>query len=67
MDAIHMNWLVLNGAVVVNGFGQAQWDEAARLRVQELFPDRDMHVVDIRELWYWGGGVHCVTNDQPAG
>jgi len=23
-------------------------------------------VVEILELWFWGGGVHCVTNDQPA-
>ena len=25
-----------------------------------------MHIVDIREVWWWGGGVHCVTNDRPA-
>lgn len=21
--------------------------------------------MDIREVWWWGGGVHCVTNDRP--
>ncbi len=67
MSAVYMNWLVLNGAVLMTGFAQPAWDEAARQRVQEFFPERDVHIVDTRELWYWGGGVHCVTNDQPAG
>ncbi|MAE72397.1 MAG: hypothetical protein CME06_18245 [Gemmatimonadetes bacterium] len=51
----------------MTGFAEPAWDEAARQRVEELFPDRDGHIVDTRELWYWGGGIHCVTNDQPAG
>jgi agmatine deiminase len=65
MSAVYMNWLVLNDAVLMTGFAQPAWDEAARQRVQEFFPDRDVQLVDTRELWYWGGGVHCVTNDQP--
>ena len=35
-------------------------------KLQALFPDRDIVLTDTRELWYNGGAVHCVTNDQPS-
>ncbi len=65
MSANYVNWLVANGVVVIPGFAVTQWDDAARQAVQGYFPGRDVHVVDTREVWYWGGSVHCVTNDQP--
>lgn len=65
MDANYINWLVANGAVVTTGFGNAGWDAAAAAEIAAFFPDRDVHVVPTLELWYWGGGVHCVTNDLP--
>ena len=67
MSASYMNWLVANGVVVVTGFDAPEWDEAARAAIAGFFPGRAAAVVDTRELWYNGGGVHCVTNDQPAG
>ena len=66
MPAIYMNWLVANGVVIMTGFGVPAWDSAAKSTVEGFFPGRDVHVVETLELWYWGGGVHCVTNDQPA-
>jgi len=66
MAANYTNWLVANGVVVVNGFAHTQWDAAAKAEVEGFFPDHDVVVLDTRELWYNGGGVHCVTNDQPA-
>ena len=30
------------------------------------FPGRDVHFIDTAALWDNGGGVHCVTNDEPA-
>ncbi len=65
LAAIYVNWLVVNGAVITTGFGVQQWDDAAQARIEEFFPGRDVHVVETLELWRWGGGVHCVTNDQP--
>jgi len=67
MAANYMNWLVTDGLVIVCGFDTPAWDNAAADTIQSFFPDRDVIVVDVRELWYWGGGVHCVTNDQPVG
>lgn len=66
MAAIYINWLVANGVVIMNGFGVPAWDNAAKTTVEGFFPGRDVFVVETLELWYWGGGVHCVTNDQPA-
>jgi agmatine deiminase len=66
MDANYINWLVTNDAVLTTGFGNTAWDAAAQAEIQSFFPGRDVHVVETLELWYWGGGVHCVTNDLPA-
>ena len=65
MDANYMNWYVANGVVIVCGFNHPTWDEAARSQIATWFPDRVAVVTDTREIWSWGGGVHCVTNDQP--
>ncbi len=66
LAAIYVNWLVVNGAVLTTGFGVPEWDNAAKARIEEFFPGRDVYVVETLELWRWGGGIHCVTNDQPA-
>lgn len=66
MSAIYVNWLVANGVVLVPGFNDAFLDNAAKQAVEGYFPNRDVHIIDTRELWYWGGSIHCVTNDQPA-
>lgn len=66
MSANYINWLVANGVVVAPGFGNPAWDAQAQAAIESFFPGRAVHVVECLEIWYWGGGVHCVTNDQPA-
>jgi agmatine deiminase len=65
MPAIYVNWLVANDVVVMTGFGETDWDNAAKETVESYFPGRDVVVIETLDLWYSGGGVHCVTNDQP--
>ena len=65
MAANYLNYLVANGVVVASSFGNATFDNAAKAQLQKLFPDRKVVLTDVRELWYNGGGIHCVTNDQP--
>ncbi len=65
-NAKYLNWLVGNGFVIAGGFGDRHLDAAARERIQDYFPGRDVYVIEILESWYDGGGVHCHTNDQPA-
>jgi hypothetical protein len=57
--------LVANGVVIASSYGNARFDNAAKAQLQQLFPTRDIVMTDTRELWYNGGAVHCVTNDQP--
>lgn len=61
-----MNWLVGNGFVLTGTSGDAAADARAAADLNRYFPARDVHFVDLGPLWDNGGGVHCVTNDQPA-
>jgi agmatine deiminase len=66
MSAVYVNWLVLDEVVVATGFGEPAWDLDARAFIEGVFPGREVLMVETRDLWYFGGGVHCVTNDQPG-
>tara|TARA_B100000676_G_scaffold312808_1_gene389061 strand:- start:1558 stop:2622 length:1065 start_codon:yes stop_codon:yes gene_type:complete len=65
-DTNYMNWLVGNGFVITVGFDNPETDAAAKARIEEYFPGRDVYVVEMLSSWASGGGVHCHTNDQPA-
>ena len=65
LPANYTNYLVANGVVIASSYGNAQFDRNAQSALQRMFPDRDIIMTDTRELWYHGGAVHCVTNDQP--
>ena len=61
-----MNWLVGNGFVITVGFDNPETDAAAKARLEQYFPGRDVYVIETLASWATGGGVHCHTNDQPA-
>lgn len=65
-DTNYMNWLVGNGFVITTGYGDERLDSEAKIRLQNYFPGRDVHVLPMLKSWAAGGGVHCHTNDQPA-
>jgi agmatine deiminase len=65
LPVMYMNWLLGNGFVAAMAFGNPDWDAAAKATPQDLFPNRTIHMIETLELWANGGGIHCVTNDQP--
>ena len=65
-DTNYMNWLVGNGFVITVGFDNPETDAAAKARLEQYFPGRDVYVIETLASWAAGGGVHCHTNDQPA-
>jgi agmatine deiminase len=65
LPCIYLNWLVANGVVIVPGFDYPLWDNTAKAIIESYFPNRDVIIVEMLDLWYDGGGIHCVTNDQP--
>ncbi len=62
----YMNWLVGNGFVAAMAFGDEDADANAQAQLEALYPGRDVHMLDAATLWASGGGIHCVTNDQPV-
>ena len=65
-DTNYVNWLVGNGFVIVPGFGNPETDASAKSRIENYFPNRDVHIIEMLSSWAAGGGVHCHTNDQPS-
>ena len=61
----YVNSYIANGGVVVPGYGYDR-DEAAVETYRKLYPDREIVQVPIHSLSLGGGGVHCVTQQQPV-
>jgi agmatine deiminase len=60
------NWLVGNGFVAAMASGDSSTDAQLKAQLESLFPDRDIYMIDASAIADAGGGIHCVTNDQPA-
>jgi agmatine deiminase len=58
-------YLVNNRGLVAPCFGAPEEDENARAILQEAFPDRRVVMVDISAIACGGGGIHCITQQQP--
>lgn len=72
VDLSYINHLVLNDGVVACAFADAG-DAAASRRDAEAveilnrcYPGRRVVTVDAREIFARGGGIHCITQQQPA-
>jgi agmatine deiminase len=65
VDWSYVNHLVINGAVIACAFGEAKADARAADILAAAYPGRRIVPVDARELFARGGGVHCITQQQP--
>lgn len=65
VDYSYINHYLVNGGVILCGFGEAKADQAAREILQDSYPHREVRLVDARELFARGGGIHCITQQQP--
>ncbi|PLL10675.1 agmatine deiminase [Tabrizicola sp. TH137] len=65
VDWSYVNHLVLNDAVIACAFGEAMADARAAEILAEAYPGRRIVPMDARELFARGGGVHCITQQQP--
>jgi agmatine deiminase len=62
----YANYYVCNDAVVIPEFGDTSADQAAKEQLTKLFPDRTVEQIRIDSLGAGGGGIHCVTQQQPV-
>jgi len=65
LPASHLNFYVMNGAVMVPVFG-GPTDAGAIATMAGCFPGRKVVPVDCREVVRGRGALHCITRDQPA-
>ncbi|WP_127472964.1 agmatine deiminase family protein [Microbacterium sulfonylureivorans] len=65
VDWSYINHLVVNGGVIACGFGEDEADAAARAILSEAYPGRTVVSVDARPMFARGGGIHCITQQQP--
>uniref|UniRef100_UPI001CCC37F0 agmatine deiminase family protein n=1 Tax=Streptomyces sp. LS1784 TaxID=2851533 RepID=UPI001CCC37F0 len=63
----YANYYLCNNAVIAAQFGDTRADSAARTALARLFPGRTVEQLNIDYLGAGGGGIHCVTQQQPAG
>ncbi|EHK25071.1 uncharacterized protein TRIVIDRAFT_127556, partial [Trichoderma virens Gv29-8] len=62
----YVNYLLVNGGIILPQFGDPAHDAAAIRAVQGLYGDeRRIFPVLIEELPRLGGGVHCTTQEVP--
>ncbi|MET4078553.1 agmatine deiminase [Janibacter sp. UYMM211] len=65
VDWSYINHLVCNGGVVACTFEDERDDEALAV-LRAAYPGREVVGVDARPLYARGGGIHCITQQQPA-
>ncbi|KAL5601528.1 hypothetical protein FOBRF1_009061 [Fusarium oxysporum] len=64
--ASYVNFLAVNGGIIIPRFGDEDRDLQAFQLFETLFPDRKVVQVYIHALPHIGGGIHCATQQVPA-
>ena len=65
VDWSYINHLVVNDAVIACTYDDPQDDRALGV-LADAYPGRRVVGVDARPLFDRGGGIHCITQQQPA-
>lgn len=63
--ASYTNFYIANGAIIMPAYGISA-DQVAAEVLAQAFPGRTVVPVRINHLAHGGGGVHCITQQQPA-
>jgi agmatine deiminase len=66
LPASYVNFLIVNGGVLVPTFRQPRNDDRALGMMRELFPDRKITGIDCLDLVEEGGTLHCISQQQPT-
>ncbi len=66
LDLSYINFYICNGGVVMSSFDDPM-DDVAYERMCAAFPDREVVRAPSLDIFAGGGGVHCITQQQPKG
>jgi agmatine deiminase len=62
----YINFAHVNGGIIVPEYGDIDGDKCAQTIISEAFGGKlDVESVDVRAIASAGGGIHCVTQQQP--
>ena len=64
--ASYVNFYFANGAIIAPAFEDPADDQAFQI-FKQVFPDREIVQVRAVDILHGGGGIHCITQQQPAG
>ncbi|MFO1237245.1 MAG: agmatine deiminase family protein [Alphaproteobacteria bacterium] len=64
LEMSYVNYYACNGAIVMPAFGDKA-DEEARRILADVYPEREIVQIDAMPIVEGGGGVHCITQQQP--
>ena len=64
VDYSYINHYLCNGAVILCAFDDPN-DEVAKQILEQVYPGRQVILVDALEIFARGGGIHCITQQQP--
>ncbi len=67
LPATYVNFLFVNGGLLVPTFGDRRRDRQALEVLQRALPGRRVVGVDCRALIWGLGAIHCLTQQQPRG
>ena len=65
VDYSYVNHVVINGAVIACSFDDPHDGDAVAI-LRDEYPGREIVTVDARPLFERGGGIHCITQQQPS-
>jgi agmatine deiminase len=65
VDFSYVNHVLVNDGVIACAFDDPHDDTAVGI-LREAYPGREVVCVDARPLFERGGGIHCITQQQPA-
>lgn len=63
---IYLNHYIVNGAVILPMSGFKEDDLAALSLFKREFPHHEVVQVSSEVVWFGGGNVHCITQQQPS-
>ncbi len=66
MDLSYINFYMPNNAIIMSAFNDPA-DHEAKEMMQAVFPDRTIVQIPSLPLFAGGGGIHCITQQQPCG
>lgn len=66
LEASYVNFYICNGAVIAPTFDDEN-DAAAHATLAAAFPGREIVPVNALDIVVGGGGIHCITQQQPKG